>query len=865
MSFLSGFAGGAAAATDDSLARWKQIFQEDERLRQSREDAESLRTLRERQAAIMEREFDWKVELEKMNFDWEQERFREQQLADFYSNVREDWPNLSSGERLGILHSLETSGFASSDVGRAYQSLLQEQIRDTMSPAVAKDFLFSFFNADFGVEFPQFAVNEALRALDGVLPEEEYKQLVGDAREWQTVQREGRMEEFEVTRWLNQFQRTEAEATVGEIESKIEVNLASAVNLLATAATTDAVREETIRNLELVNEGMEIVNAQEQIRLDSLPEQLQLGLRELAAQVRSGELSADLLEATLDDLIARASLETLSMEAGVQLTQEELRHQLATSVWRDASVQQDVELAKAVTSLYAAQEEAAYAAARASDASVEQSQFSMRNERLELFDALIRDGNIELLDELGMDLLEPLFGERTQGIIDSVKERTAEVRNVHDRAQIAALTISEADAEFARDMNETALRRNRLEADKLEFEVDTAQEAWEHRVKLDWHRADSERINADASMISSKAYARQVDNSIAIANANAGVEPIPKVDALNTVRLAVGASLEDLSSAFSDWTNLDADARRLEILVAEGNTAEIAALAQEHGFSTDNLDVAVAYMQRLSDNAYNDALRKAKLYDNAMLQYGHALSPHDFGLDIFRPEDRMFWEDLRNSRGGVQENFIHMDLAYQAIAPEIQRLAVLHAPALVGGAGEFAASFLFDALTEEVGTEKMEAAGILAPIDLLEDIQPILREYEEYETLITNQSHILESVGFELDLNDRNSLIQAGNIVNSHMERLAGALTVATRVPDLGFLGIGGTFSSGALDAHEEAIRELGSWGFPAATLQQQGILTQTLGGSWVIDKQAADEYFSQQRDEFTPLANSLIGILRFR
>ena len=549
------------------------------------------------------------------------------------------------------------------------------------------------------------------------------------------------------------------------------------------------------------------------------------GMRLTDAQVEAVIAGMDLTDAQAE--AARAGAE--ASRAGVGLTEAQVKAIFKDMELTDANIQaiftgmrlteSQTEAVIAGMDLTDAQAEAARAAAKASRASVELSQWQATSERIEMITEIARTGNLEMLDTLGLELLTPIIGEEAaKAAIDTIHNRTLTVRDRYDRAQITELTLAEIQTRVAQDTAADVVQQSRIATSRAqedlntaivdreirEFERDHWIETWENRRDLDWYRAHTDRIQADA-------YARSVDNTIATQQQVGIPAGVDVREAHNNSRLAVGSSITDIVESVGDWGNLLAEYEYIRTLDDTQAIVEVSRLADQYGFSAESVDAGLRWLENRADIIYSSILRKATAYDAMMMAQGHPPMWIEYGLDITREADNQLWMDIVSRRSGEQIDFLTREGSFAEVGAILTPYLVKTVPDLYGDPlADGSLGVYYDYLLTELGDsadEILTAAGIDEPADLIPWVDAEREEYRTAREAAEYGLHYLSLHGHEVDFDSQESITRASMLVDRKLDTVVELIEALPNTVDFTRAGLG--VSETQLQMNEARIQQL--------------------------------------------------------
>ena len=584
--------------------------------------------------------------------------------------------------------------------------------------------------------------------------------------------------------------------------------------------------------------------------IQSLPDQLQAELRVLDAQAQELESANELFNRVMEYTVRRAAAET-------GMSEEDLRHQLATASVKDALVQGDLDHVRAVIN-YTISNTALTDATR--DLTREQIAalgLDMAATRIEIASTLAESGQTALLRELLPDLMEglvdtsviPRLTDALVEIADSNMSHRNKMEAANARIAIAEaglMEFREADAPrsaaFDRWIGHTQIaqgwRSLEIDGERLEFDRDRHGDV----VRLEeWGLRIRER-ELDA-YIQSLADKRAIDAR--------GPGPLNPLDVHRDIRGATNLSVSTLTQQRSDVDNFDRQLEDLHdfIRVDEETGAAIGVHPQDEmalrGMGTrygipdadvmPELELARildGYLRTERAAAASLAQASTRAYVNAwMAQTGAPPLPQDLGFEGTDP----IWRAAFGTVPGASA----MPEVFDAVEDTAEYLATKVASQVdpLYGASYGMASQVYAELVDMFGTTILGASGIFDEADVMRYLN---REAQEYQNVIQFVGQAVErfkELGIaDIDVSLRGGRERLGELLTRQSDAAVSLLRDLDELPDtLGQVGdIFASFApSGALagrhDANVRLSRSISSsLGIPHEIMYQEGLIDHT-------------------------------------
>lgn len=743
MSFVSGFLGGAASATDDSLRKWKQLFQADEEL-EFRRAAERDRMTLDKQRVGLEgrrldisesqfnRQQDWQEQFQTLELDFRNDEFSYQKFNDFVTNVQGSWPELTTGERIAFLDQFDHMPFSSTEQGQAYSGLFRAKTRADMSPTQAKITLGNILNQPFGTRTAPWLVDMALDALEGeegydAIKDEMDLYLQGDVERWEEGRNLGLAQDYAALE--------QTKATTRNTDAQSGVYTAQTETLFQGLEFDRDLHPLAIQAAQASLDAASVQLDMEKIRLGELPEQLRNQNLQLVMELTRGNLSNEILERTMDAQIETIIANGRQAAAEAGMSEEDLRFAYATATTREAILLSQQGHTEASTRVLLAQEGLTRAQELDTNAMTDSRRWQIQESRIATVTELVANGEMEVFGSVGIELLTPLVGDRAEETFNTLQSRTVNLREAFDRRLLAGVIIEEA------------------KADQEAWMADNQALVYEETNRQNWYQlgsgrmgaqasvtsagasvtnAEASMINANASMMSARTNAMVANHQIAHANRQWDhklLNPEQRAtfnEALNSARLAGGRSIADVSDMYREGQVLVSRVASLRTLAEEGRMTELAAEAERYGYDPETLEVTLAALEEEADQMQAQASRDAAALSSLVAREGYILEPTNFGLDPLNENDFAFWSrvDMRNPV--TYTATINRTSAENAVLPDVDALVnrtVSQLADTMGLAPDAVLEFMYDELFETHGADLA-----LAGIESLTDLEPLLRD-----------------------------------------------------------------------------------------------------------------------------------------
>jgi hypothetical protein len=826
--FGSFFHGQAAQTTDESLRRWRQLFQVEEQIDLQRQQLEQAVTLQEDSQAHAVELAELQARLANENLD-RQEAFKIGETL--FTSQEEGRTPLD--QQYAIAETMSANG---NRWAKLYEDNIRSSLLGSSEDTIASiDALFSAkpgdkFNAiQYRAAAPAYANFAGLEGKE----RENFIQQVNDlVSHYNSLGAE--VEDAAMRR---------LEAEVTNLEETVNATRANIVHTRAqtdeTIARTDLIGQQTaklgqdiLQSAELfphIKEGQRLQNINlegqnERIRIenDYLPEQITAGLANLYAQTRDLDNGNKLFEATFDDMVAKIAAES-------QITQEEARHKLATAMARDGIVNADAEQARKALELM--------------DLQIAGQEHALKEAKLSLYNDLLERGQPELVRALAPDLLAnvEVSDEDREKIIAMGEETAGQRRVTTSDLERAQATIALAESAFAESTLEDRVAGAKADSSLRQQQAATFadQQAFDNRIKEMQARAYVDNLRTEQGltgglMSSPDAFKRLDDDNV--------------------------GNVTGFYNEIQEWNSLAGELDWLNRLQSGGiSPAEVQEL-QSKGISPEAFE---AYRSSLAAKVNAEQTTLVNRFASFAAQYraltGSILRPDLFGMD----KESDIYVAAVLERDPSYRQIVSDDKTTQAVHDAVT--SYIDTAALSGDRMRLTGGpiAVWDKAVEELGEEALNAAGYNGP----ESIEPLYAD--ALEQVSVNRSTAQEGMvwasqysSFPLEFSIPQDRMEAARIIDGRVNLVQGLaeelenLPVPTARQDLGVLGIGNP--DRAYDLYLMGQKIMNRTGLDAATLQQEGFMD-TFGN--ITDVTAATTFLYQYADR---LANQSLGIKFF-
>lgn len=757
MSFFAGFAGAGAQAYDQSLKQWRQLFQEQEQF-----DAQM--DMREQELEVTKDRYDWEKEFNQMQLDFQEKEFDANRLSNWYDNAMAAWPNMTSGERLALVENFNQMDTSyNPNLMSGYSTLLQSQVRDTMSPQAAKGYLANIFNQPLGTRVPEWLANEALRVLADDPEYDSIKAQVdafvgGNAEEWEQVRN---------NEWTQaQLETDRARVDIANVAGDTDLAAAQAASIYQDMEIDAELRpvilaQETSRRDILQNQAV-----QEGIRAGRLDEQITASLSETYASIRGMDNEDELFNATFEDVVSQ-----ISSEAGISAANAS--YLVATETARIALANGDVERMLATVDQIRMQTEAIEADIELTGVRMESEKLAMTEARVRIAQDLVANGDVELLNAVAPDLLGTVVGEDAAAALTAdLAEIAQSNRSDEQKLYDTNLRVSMAQAEYEERTLEDRVSAVASSAEYAAWEVATAEEDRLLRNNL---AERGMRVDEGHLALLRDRYtldATQVQNP-------PPVDPAARTEVINSTRLALGQDPGEIRQIWTDYKQAEAD-----LLLVQG--------ALEAGLSPDQLQaLAIRYqvpqggIEGISPAVLEDYIstRATQLRNSAI---GGATAFITTGLNsgvLFEENELGFPSDLYDAAIAPLNAVMDPDSTpeWEDAVTYFRRVADAREgnPIDITGAG-----YTWQEAEEAGLRPALESRGISSPSDLMNAINGTVEEYNQSSEVYN------ELAGWYTNLTGSEPSYQTAEglseLTTWGSRLLAGLRTAQTEAADLG-------------------------------------------------------------------------------
>ena len=455
------FAGSAASATNDSLLQWRQLWQQQDATNKQYDLAQQQMTF---QAAQQRDQQAFQERLANAQNDFNLGVLERKELFDVSQIALDMMPNMTLDQQWSQVEALEQIGSPLVHIAR---NTVQASLFNNFEDAVS--LVDSVFTAPLGTAFTPAFVRQAADAVisrSGMGEEEAV--AFREELEAALTARQGDAEEWDNLGWET--------ARTGLNQARANV-LETQANVYNLNAQTQRIFQDTqfeadkhgfiIDSMDLQNQLMGLQVNREEMVNGNLPAQMAAELRNLNAQTKGLENGNELFNRTVE-----IQVQTMATQLGI--TQEQLRHDVATGMTRDAIVQGDLDYLRATIDYVGQQELESVARTEGLHVSAEAARLDMSNTRVSILTQLVEMGRPDLLTAVGGDLIAGLDvpeGERAQLLASLAETANSRLSN-SEKVERANVQVAMAEARYAEWNADTAAERWQSDADRADRALD---------------------------------------------------------------------------------------------------------------------------------------------------------------------------------------------------------------------------------------------------------------------------------------------------------------------------------------------------------------------------------------------------------
>lgn len=553
---LAGFFGAAAQTTDDSMREWRRLFQVDQQIK-----LEQDRMTKE--FDYREREFNWRQDVEDMRNSLAADTFAMDRLETFYERAMGRWDTMTTEERFALMTSMDEMDFSTAGpmVGQfanSYKSVMEANLRDSMTAPEARQYLAQIMNSEYGTHVPQFVLREALRALEG---HDDYDDISDMVTQWSATTAEDRADFMANERVRDFMSARAAEAAVDKMEAE---TLGIGAQTEYTSALTAQVVQTTgfdadkhpgfMRNLELTNDALEADLAAQLITNEYLGPQLSAQWSRTMAEIREMDNADQMFQATFDSMVSRIAAESgmAESEARVMLASETARISLANL--EVDKMEATIDNIKAATAILDSELDL--------NASItDNNRLANVEARVRIANDLVASGNPELIGAVGRDLLIGVVGEdAVDGLLAELTEIATSNRAEDEKLADVNFRITNAEATF---LENTLLDRQEIvaaNARKAGAEAETAE--WQASVNQrmlefqEWATKRGFELDADRLALMERELNWRMTQPVGGVTNLSGVDHLKAIDAVNSATRTNPQAIREQWTSFRE-ANLD--------------------------------------------------------------------------------------------------------------------------------------------------------------------------------------------------------------------------------------------------------------------------------------------------------------------
>lgn len=706
MSFLAGWAGAAAQATDTSMKEWRRLFQVDQDLEFRRTEAQTNREFenrwRELQLAAQGEQFDRTMQYN-MGKYW-MDNFntldptQQDQIATWMEEAKNPFAQ-------GFRSSIRRSIFSNPDQAIGYLDQL---------------------NSGQGQErFDTFRVESAARMageMQGLTGSnlDEYVQRYMDLAE----QRNTGAEEIDA----NLLEQTrigtnQARATLAQTEAET-----GRVDAQTASIYQDIDIQDDLRGILLEQETarlgiLQSEEVQAGIRAGRLDEEITASLAESYARVRGLDNENELFEATFDSMVDK-------MVSEASIARSEAAYLVATESARIALAQGNVELLN--TNIAKLNSEIANIEANTERTGVlmESDHLAITEAKVKIAQDLVESGSVEMLGAVGRDLLASVVGEdAVDALVADLSEVAGSNRDEDDKLVDANLRIAVAQADYEERTLESRIQVATSEAQYSDWRAQNAERIQEFN---EW--ATREGLRLDERRVDLLFAQYDAQQALAEREAAGTGATVPVTDVINEIRLARGQSPADVEGLWGEYKQAEADLLLLQGAVSGASPLgpdQLQSLILRYNPGDSMMDASGAidfqaltqYVSEIATQKRNQAISGATSF--LTLGAGQGV--------IFSPQELGFSSDLYNAA------VTPLAIAVTDEEPDTDVTGFLRTSAAAApetGYTMFHANTLWQQAEERGLRPSLEAAGITNPSQLLEQVNGASVTRAEYESAL---------------------------------------------------------------------------------------------------------------------------------
>lgn len=827
------FAGSAAQSTNDSLLQWRQLWQQQDQANKNYELAQQQMSFQAQQ------QLDSQAFQERMAKA--QEAFQlgvldRNELFEISKLTIDMMPNMSLESQWAQVEALQEMGSPLTHVARGN---VRAGLFDNFQDAVS--LVDSVFTAPIGTPFNAAFVGlaaDAVIARSGLEGEaaENFRADLEAALE----ARQGDAERWEGMQWGNaQTALDQARANVVQTRTETK-NIDAQTQSIFQGMQFDAEKHGfIIDSLDLQNQLLSSEVAISQIREGNLPAQFAAELRNLNAQTRGLENGNELFKRTVD-----LQVEQLSTE--LDISREQLRHDLATGMARDAIVQGDLDYLRATIDYVGQQELESAARTEGLHVSADAAKLDMTNTRVSIITSLVEMGRGDLLGQVAPDLLAGLdIPEDAQGELLASLTETANSRlTAAEKIEKANVQVALAEARYATWNANTIGERTAADAARADRALDLQAEGL---------AIERTRVGAYANSL----------------NSPAGASSVPISDVHNAVKNGIGISVGDLTTNTEDyngWVQADEELLNFGEIGEDGSftvtdPTGVEALGAQYGLdpmlSADEMANTLRSMFAIETRTTRARAEADTLaYIRAFMEESGGRIPNAGELG-FETGDPIFVAAMNRVPGMTL-----LDEAATGVGLDLENIASELSPTigedgiLFGGAAA-----VYEALVEQHGIPAMEAAGFFDASSLIPTLQRHSIEYQGYYSQAQAGAEALGSItGQTWDLTSTADRANLEQTLASYDSTAGTFLTMLDELPNRGLFP-----NANATMRENDFIHALSrTLNVPLGSMIERGLVNQ----AGVVDRAAVRQLllgFQGQLNEQRLAVQHIDGLLRTR
>lgn len=782
------FAGSAAQATDESLLRWKTLWENQRQANQqydlSQQQFEFQANLTREQQAFQER-------LAKAQEAFQIGVLDRNEAFEIGKLSLDRLPDMGLDEQWNLVEWLQGSGNPLATVAK---NSVRASLFDNFADAA--NLVDSVFTAPIGTPINSAFARLALDAvigrsgMDETAAEEFRTQFesalearAGDAEAWQGLQ-------WDTAR----TQLDAAKANVDQTRAQTGVYTAQEASIWRDIALNDELKTYVVDQARLINEQLSLSNNQQSIINGNLPAQLAAELENLQARTRELDNGATLFNRTLEHIVAQQA-------AATGLAQEDLRHALATGMWRDGIVKGNLAHLRATVDYVDAQEAESRARAEGLHTQNEAAILDMSVTRTQLLGQLVEWGRADLLGELGGQLLTGLGIEdpdKQAALLESLQSTASSRLSNAEKLEKAQVDLAVAEADFANWRNENAPLQQEIENQFKERGLDLQEESLRLQgegLKVEWARAN--------------AYAASLKPTPGGAN-------VPLTDVHNAIKNGIGISIGDINQSIEDFGTWEAADRELSNAVTLGENGEpvaydaarLRAVAAQYGITDADMLGEEELFRSVQGLVRANATTTRARAEADTLSYvrawisetGRMPTAADLG---FASGDPIYLSAMSKIPG-----FSLTTEVATSVEQDILQLAEHLSPEIgVDGALFGSAASVWESLVETHGTEALANAGYADAGDLIDPLNRAAGEYAQARSMAEEAARNLGMLsGTTFDLEDEASRMNLEQMLGSY-ERTADTLIgMINELPSAWDRAMGGIPARRAATAQDQQV-----------------------------------------------------------